>query len=243
MLSSLSIVFLFLWLIVVAIFSYSAYWAFVIRRALQQGLYRKQALWVGLMAIYFVVLSTFLTFALTFSIDILPVNILGGAIISSGFIVIFLWIDSTIRVARRSDPLSRDALRWSKLRYLWGFITIGGAIGAMAPSITSGFSTVAPFGGALFVGAVALIISARRSRDATLRRHLKWTAFCIFLLWLGSQVEQPLSRAISDANLVQAATLTLVAVGAYCLYRSARSLVPLGHISKLDTITTSSSVP
>lgn len=236
MLSSLSIVFFSLWLVVVAVFSYSAYWAFIIMRALQQGLYKKQALWVGGMAIYFVALSTFLTFALTFNVNFLPINILGGLLISSGFIVIFLWIDSTIRVARRSDPLSRDALRWSKLRYLWAFITTGGAIGALATSITTGFSTAAPFGGALFFGAIALIISARRSGDPTLRRHLKWTAFCIFMLWLGSQAEQPLSRAFADNNLVQAVTFALVAMGAYGLYRSARSLVPMGHIPRIDSL-------
>ncbi|HZY94736.1 MAG TPA: hypothetical protein VFE98_07780 [Candidatus Bathyarchaeia archaeon] len=163
MLSSLSIIFLSLWLVVAGLFSYSAYWAFVTRRALQHGLYRRQALWVGWMAVYFVALTTVLSLLLTFQINVLSINILGGALIGAGFVVMFLWIDSTIRVARRSDPLSRDALRWSKLRYLWGFITVGGAIGAVATAINSGISIVAPFGGALFFGAVALLVSARRS--------------------------------------------------------------------------------
>ena len=236
MLSSLSIIFLSLWLLVGGLFSYSAYWAFVTRRALQQGLYRRQAWWVGWMAVYFVALTTVLSLLLTFQINVLSINIFGGTLIGAGFVVMFLWIDSTIRVARRSDPLSRDALRWSKLRYLWGFITVGGAIGAVATAVNSGISTVAPFGGALFFGAIALLVSARRSGDPTLRRHLKWTGLCIFLLWLASQLAAPISRipVFADPTLGQSVPFFFVAVGAYCLYRSARSLVPLGHITGVE---------
>lgn len=232
---TLSFVFLTLWIVVVSIFGYSAYWAFIIRGALQQALYKKQALWVGGMAIYFVSLSSFLTLALTFNVNELSSNILGGALISSGFIIIFLWIDYTVRVARRSDPLGRDAIRWSKLRYLWGFFTVGGAIAALFDAITQGISSAAPFGGILFIGAIAIIISARRSSDPTLRRHLKWTGLCIFMLWLGSQVEQPLLRVLGDSALVESITFSFVAIGAYGLYRSAKSLVPMDRLSKIDT--------
>src|SRR2546428_11295079 len=156
MLDDFAILFLALWFIVVAIFGYSAYWAFALRRVLMQHLYRRQASWVGWMAIYFVVISTFLTLALSFNVNLLPINILGGLLISSGFIVLFFWIDSTIRVARRSDPLLRDTLRWSRLRYFIGFVTVFGAISALLTSINSGFALVAPFGGALLFGAIAL---------------------------------------------------------------------------------------
>src|SRR6266436_571946 len=113
MLDSVSIIFFTLWVLVVALFSYAAYWAFIIRKALVTGLYRRQALWAGTMGLYFVALSTFLTIALSFNLTTLLVNILGGLLISSGFIVLFAWIDSTVRVARRSDPLLRDTFRWS----------------------------------------------------------------------------------------------------------------------------------
>ena len=111
-----------------------------------------EAFWVGGMGLYFVALSVFLAVALTLEINALSINILGGLIISFGFILIFLWIDSTVSIARRSDPLFRDTLRWSKLRYLFWLVTIGGAVGALFTSINSGFSTVAGFGGALFFG-------------------------------------------------------------------------------------------
>ena len=105
-----------------------------------------EAFWVGGMGVYFVALSVFLAVALTLEINALSINILGGLIISFGFILIFLWIDSTVSIARRSDPLFRDTLRWSKLRYLFWLVTIGGAVGALFTSINSGFSTVAGFG-------------------------------------------------------------------------------------------------
>ncbi len=230
-----STVFLALWLVVTGLFIYSAYWAFTIRKVLLASLYRRQALWVGGMGIYFVVLSAFLSIALTLQLNTFATNLAGGLIISFGFVLIFLWIDSTIRVARRSDPLFRDTLRWSKLRYWFWVITFGGAGGSLVTSITSGFSTIAPYGGVLFFGAIALLISARRSGDKTLRRHFEWTAVCIFLLWIASQAQQPLFRVISDTFLVQSLIYPIVAVGAYCLYRSARSLIPLTHLDTTDT--------
>ena len=235
MFDSVSIIFFILWVLVVGLFSYAAYWAFIIRKALATGLYRKQALWAGTMGLYFVALSTFLTIALSFNLTALSVNILGGLLISSGFVVLFAWIDSTVRVARRSDPLLRDTLRWSRLRYFIGLVTLFGAISAVLTSINSGFALVAPFGGALFFGAIALLISARRSGDTTLRRHLKWMGLAIAMLWLASQLSGVLFRIFPAGSLAsEAITYSLVAVGGFCLYRSARSLVPLGHLSLPD---------
>ena len=224
------------WLLVAALFLYSAYWAFVIRRALMHRLYKRQALWVGSMAVYFVALSSFLTVVIEYNINVLAVNASGGLLIASGFVVLFLWIDSTIRVARRSDPLYRDSFRWSKLRYFWGIVTTFGAVGAVFDAINSGLAAAAPFGGALLFGAIALLLTGSRSGDPTLKTHLKWTGLCIFLLWLSSQLVDVLSKILLDADLAQAITFGLVALGAYALYRSARSLAPIGH---LPTTTTS----
>jgi hypothetical protein len=189
------------------------------------------------MGVYFVALSSFLTFALSTGVSSLYVNVSGGLLIGSGFIVIFAWMDSTIRVARLSDPLFRDTLHWSKLRYFLGFGTVGGAIASVISAIMSGFSQIAPFGGALFLGAFALLISASRSGDITLKKHLTWTGLCTFFLWLGSQVQMPLSRIqfLVQLNLPDVITYVFVAAGAYSLYRSAKSLVPLGHVSIADS--------
>jgi hypothetical protein len=235
MFDSVLVVFFILWALVVGLFSYAAYWAFNIRRALATGLYRRQALWAGTMGLYFVALSTFLTVALSFNITTLSVNLLGGLLISSGFIVLFAWIDSTVRVARRSDPLLRDTLRWSRLRYFIGFVTVGGAVSALITSVNSGFAYVAPFGGALLFGAIALLLSATRSGDATLRRHLKWMGLAIAMLWLASQLTGILFHIFPAGSITsEVITYSFVVVGGFCLYRSARSLVPLGHLSLPD---------
>ncbi|HVH14427.1 MAG TPA: hypothetical protein VNA15_01740 [Candidatus Angelobacter sp.] len=235
MFDSVAIIFLILWVLVVGLFSYAAYWAFIIRKALATGLYRRQALWAGTMGLYFVALSTFLTVALSFNLTTLAVNLLGGLLISSGFIVIFAWIDSTVRVARRSDPLLRDTLRWSHLRYFIGLVTVGGSVSALITSINSGFSYVAPFGGAILFGAIALLLSAKRSGDAALRRHLKWMGLGIAMLWLASQLTGILFDIFPAGSLTaEAITYSAVVVGGFCLYRSARSLAPLGHLSLAD---------
>ncbi len=234
--SDLSTVFFASWLLVSALFSYSAYWAVTIRRVLVHRLYRRQASWVAGMGIYFVALSSFLTFAIFYSINTLYANVLGGTLIGSGFIVIFAWMDSTIRVARLSDPLSRDTLHWSRLRYFLAFVTVGGAVGSVITAINSGFSQVAPFGGALFFGALALLVSAARSGDVTLKKHLIWTGLCTLFLWLASQVEMPLSniQLLAQLSLSEVITYAFVAVGAYSLYKSARSLIPLGHLTMVE---------
>ena len=238
--SDLSTVFFALWLLVSGLFSYAAYWAFTIRRVLVHRLYRRQASWVLGMGVYFVALSSFLTLAIFYSVNTLYVNILGGTLIGSGFIVIFAWMDSTIRVARLSDPLSRDTLRWSRLRYFLAVVTVGGAAGSVITAMKSGFSQVAPFGGVLFFGALALLISATRSGDITLKKHLIWTGLCTFFLWLASQLEMPLSniQLLVQLNLPEVITYAFVAAGAYSLYRSAKSLVPLGHLLIGDHIQT-----
>ncbi len=235
MLSEGAIIFTILWSGATALFLYAAYWALIIRKVLLTNLYRRQALWTAAMGIYFVTLAAFLTIVLTLQLYTLETNILGGLVISSGSILEFLWIDSTVRIARRSDPLLRDTLHWSKLRYFLWIGSIGGAASAMITAITLGFSTVGAisgeFGGALLIGAIALFLSGRRSGDVTLRHHLTWAASCIFLLWLVGQSVGPLFRIIVDSYTVQSIIFPLVAAGAFCLYKSARSLIPIGHLS------------
>src|SRR5437899_12477597 len=115
--SDLSTAFLILWLIVAVTFSYATYWAFTIRRVLVHRLYRRQATWVGRMGVYFVALSSFLSLALATGVSSLYVNVVGGLLIGSGFIVIFAWMDSTIRVARLSAPVFTDPPRWPSCGY------------------------------------------------------------------------------------------------------------------------------
>lgn len=229
--SELSILFFSLWTLVVVVFMYAAYWAFNIRRILVTPLYRREAFWVGAMALYFVSLGAFLVVALTLELGGLIVNLLGAVVLSIGVVLIFFWIDSTVRIARRTDPLFRDTLMWSKLRYLFWVATFGGAAGTFTTSISSSFVAATPFTGALLFGAIALLLSAKRSGDMTLRRHLRWTGLCILTEFIVGQSVQPVTDSLVDPYLAQSVVWPFVLIGAYFLYRSAKSLVPLSHLT------------
>ena len=245
--SDASILFAALWSIVTAFFLYGAYWALAIRKVLLTSIYRRQALWTAALGIYFGAVGLFLTPVLTLAVNNLAVNILEGVFLAFGSILEFLWIDTTVRIARRSDPLHRDTMRWSWLRYLFWVITIGSAGGAIVDSATAGFSGAGPFGGtlsgALFFGAIALFLSAKRSGDAVLRHHLTWAAFAILFIWIVSQAVDPLFRYVSDPFLVQSIIYPIVVAASYFLYRSAKSLIPLGHLSSADVGPSNAPIP
>jgi hypothetical protein len=244
--SDISTVSIILSLVVGALFAYGAYWALTIRKALMSYLYRRQALWVGGVAIYFVAQSVFIALAILFNAIGFYVNLLAAAFIAVGSAAIFVWIDSTVLVARRSDPLQRDTLHWSKLRYFIGITqTIGNFFNILFNVIfanSSGSSyqllgyppLLGYIGTTLLLGAIALLLSARRSGDLTLRRHLKWFGLGAGLLWISGQVGSPWAKAGVDLTLLPIITYSLFAVAAYCLYRSAKSLVPLGRLALAD---------
>jgi len=232
------------------VFLLASYEALAIRRALAVRLYRNQALGIGLVALAFVVLSAFQLSVLPF----LPPNTGGpfGTPINYPFIyftwlVLFYWIDASVRAARRSDPLLRDTLRWSQVRIVVWALVIGSI--AVTSSIVlylvveTGLSIFAqaslPFGGPgasplnfltffvpIIFGAVYLPVAALRSKDPTLRRHLAWFGlgflFFVAILFLFNSPFPEIAQ-LAQSEMV-------VSVG-YFLYRSARSLVPLNRIS------------
>ncbi len=235
-------------IIVGTVFSYGAYWALTIRKALMSGIYRRQALWVGGVGLYFAIVSVFAAFIAISDITGIYLNLLAASLIVLGFIVCFDWIDSTLRVARRSDPLLRDTIHWSKLRY---FIGITGAVGLFFNIVfnvvfTNSFYSnpssppvVGYLGTVLFLGAIGLLLSGRRSGDMTLRKHLRWFGMGAILLWISGQLASPWVGVANLPIIVPGITYSLFGVAAYSLYRSAKSLVPLEHFSTIETQATS----
>jgi hypothetical protein len=216
---------------VVAAIIYAAYWAFAIRHALVGHIYRNRALWLGVLGILFVivvlaptptgndVVSDFLNNAPTVS---LTVGFLG-------------FVDSTVPIARRSDPLLRNILQWKKIRVVaWAVLTLVLMLSVYHEILSNNTSSSNVLG--LFVvaliGAPPMLIGARRSKDLILRKSLKWFAlallFFLGILLLGI-VESILNLSTSSyAEIPYAAVLILVA---YALYRSARSLAPINRLS------------
>ena len=200
------------------LFLYPAFWAFSIRRALAVRLYRNQALGIGLVCV-------------SFAISFLDNTGVGYGI---ALLVIFYWIDASFLAARRSDPLLRDTLHWSKLRIIFWALSIFTVIPTAIYQILTGNGPSAPGNdllGVIFIAFFILIpasgiglfaVASRRSGDHALRRHLAW--FGLFVL---SQ-----SATITIALFGGGATYFLgFAVGGFCLYKSARSLVPLNRLS------------
>lgn len=238
--------------VVTALFLYSAYWAFAIRKALAARLYRRQALWVGLVGAYFTWHFLFLGLVgilncSGFCINLSFAYVAGGSFFV-GLVLIIAWVDATVRVARRSDPLVRDTFHWNRLRlYVWAEVAIGAPMGStlqFALSATSPFSLAALlallsgailFGAALTLSALTLLLSAIRSKDPTFRKHLKW-----FGLFVGLFLSATLTLFIilllgtSAVPYLDVITVAILVASAYCLYRSARSLAPIGHLLPVD---------
>lgn len=162
------------------------------------------------------------------------------------FLLIFYWVDSSARAARRADPLLRDTFRWSRTRaYSWGFIFAiialyaaswaYAAVVTVPKSIVSDALTIVglfPIFGALIIGAVLLPLSARRTGDRTLRSHMSWFGLFVLATFVGDLI----AAWTYPNHHVGLGLVTYIALplGAYFLYRSARALVPLNRIAQTD---------
>ncbi|MDA4127286.1 MAG: hypothetical protein OK452_08835 [Thaumarchaeota archaeon] len=239
---------------------YAAYWAFDIRHALTVRLFRNQAFGLGLFSLVF-------TLAALPSPQVGSNGILGSVPFQIGYILVtsafwlgaIYFVDATALASRRSDPLLRDTLHWSKVRYvLWvfqvfnvSFILLGISLSAITgnasyanqiiqgnngaftslPAVIANLAWAAAFGSMIMFLPIAI-----RSRNPGLRRHLKWlagvpVALGVFVIVLIIVSSTPAETFLNNpAGNVLGNTLLYLAVG-YCLYRSARALVPLNRIS------------
>jgi hypothetical protein len=236
-----------------AIFLYAAYWAFAIRRALVGPIYRSHALWLGALGVM-VAAAMFISYSGN-AIQLFAV----GTYISVLFAVVFAFVDSTVRVARRSDPLLRSILRWEELRIaLWAAfvpLVLVNTIPILNPSFANSPVEYFLVNGVwyaltlviFFFAAAALVTGARRSRDPFLRASLKWLGLLLSLFVvriLVAAVETTvLGISLSDASYSYPAlpTAAVVILGAYGLYKSARSLAPVNRLPSIEPETISSS--
>ncbi len=216
--------------------AYACYWGLSIRRALAIRLYRNQAMGIGLISATFGLVTTFTYASNGTTFELAPLFVA----------VMFYWIDASVLASRRTDPLLRDTIHWKRIRIgLWAVldVLIAGYFAALIYSLATG--TLSPF---LYIdpliilipfvsAIVTLPIVSRRSKDTSLRRHLKWFALfgacalvgilVTFLLGYisGTTIATPPSL-YTNTPIMAGAT-----IGGYCLYRSAKSLVPLNRIS------------
>ena len=226
-------------LLAVGMGAYAAYWSLGIGRALKVRTYSRQAIIVGLFSLY----GTFL-YVLFYIVYFFAPNLLNspvGTFQEALYLVlppfVLAWIDSGVRVGRKTDPLLRDPLRWSKVRFVvWpllllsliGFYHQGGLNGA-------GIFSFLIIG----ISIVPILMAANRSGDRNYRRSLEWFGFAVAILVFqnfGFNVLVPeLGTGIvfSSSGFVWSflANFVVVPVLFYGIYKCARSLVPLNRIS------------
>ncbi len=226
-----------------AILLYGGYWAFAIRHALFVKAYRSQALWIGFFTLYLIRFGSAVD-ALLASLNSPIADFANELYYIFLAVLLFRLIDVDVGLARRSDPLLRETLHWRRLRLIvWGIMTFS-IVSLILLSIAAIFgysvspSTVIPLQASVYIsflvsGMSALFLGGRRSRDEVFRRSLKW--FGLFFLALLANV---MVYFVTSSGLVSVSQDVLVAASgylfapaAYCLYRSAKSLVPLDKLS------------
>jgi hypothetical protein len=244
---ALAIVFAFM--VPAAMTSYAAYWAFSIRRSLVGRVYRNHALWLGTLCAL-VVAQNLSNNSINSILNI--VNEIGIFII---FPVLFAFIDTSVRVARRSDPLLRSVLRWEKLRVVvWADLVALEVL--LIASVANQPFAYSDLGNLLWyilvlppfiVGGSALLIGAKRSGDSVLRGSLKWLGVVLVLVFVNMLVSLVVSN-IPDVSQFDSAysypALPGAAIGivsAYAFYRSAHSLAPINRLQAIEPATISTS--
>jgi hypothetical protein len=226
-------------IVFILIFGYAAYWAYRIRNALFVRLYRNQALGIFLIAFAYTSIFVFFpAFALT---SALPFFLAWQISILAGNLTLFYVIDSSILVARRSDPLLRNTFNWRKARVpIWTIyivleilVQIGIFNGVFyninLPEVAGLIILPAPLVLLVVVGGIFLPVSAKRSKDPTIRRQLEWFGLFVLLSYTGLIITDLIPGGPSFQTVFIGDPF-FIASG-YFIYRSARSLVPLNKIT------------
>jgi hypothetical protein len=228
-------------LVAIGIFLFGTYRAFAIGKVLVRGTYRNRALWSGGTMIGLVLLII--------ASNLPPSNPLSPLSFLVIMVVLFAFVDSSIKVAQEMDFFHRSLLGWGRLRkpayvILIGISLVGmlGFIFAPTNSVLSGVGVLLWFSvgaGSIAYGAAALLIGARRTPDRSMQRFVRMLGMAIicmvlfFTIWLPftpfSVTVQDLGSLISELFLPAAA---------YYLYLAVMSLSPVGHVEK-EVISTS----
>lgn len=210
------------------IWIYAAYWAFDIRRALSTNVFRNQALGMGLVAIGWLLVNTVYSFGLPTTAEV------GAPLIVVA--LSFYWIDTSIFAAQRTDPLQRNTMRWREVRWLlwptFGLLFTLTLLVEYSPPLAAwqpvwlGILWLPSFMIPAAILAAVFVKSVMRSKDRTLRRHLRWFGLSFVGLFatliITELIVTSLGGIVSDATTSSGFT-----VFAYCIYRSAKSLAPL----------------
>lgn len=224
-------------------YGYAGYWGLAIGRRLIVRDYRTQA-FVASAAAFYVVLLLVVAFVIPVSAESGVTVVLLNALVDYGvLIVIIYWVDTTVSIARRSDPFERDTLHYSISKYFWFLAFAAPVIAALLLNpIILVYTTAAPLDAIslslaltpLFVagsfGAVLMFLGASRSKDRTLKSHIRWFGRGLAVV-VATFAAGGVWRSTGGASSPYLIIVDPIFFGgqflvAYCFYRSARSLAP-----------------
>ena len=207
-------------------------------RVFVDRVYKSKAVWMAALTstILLSELSSFVQFPSTALGSLLVITPLALVILVS-----YAFVDRTILVAMRTDFFHRDVIGWMKVR-LPGFALVAGALCLIVPDwvlVPSGTSTP-PFWSTvsfdIFVvvvplvlgyAAIVMVISARRTADRTLKRHI-----LLLGLSLGCFAVVLALFASPSTDLFDLLEDALNVGSLYLLYRAVMSLTLLGRVDK-----------
>jgi hypothetical protein len=230
-------------LVPTGIFLFSGYRALDIARNFVGGTYRGRAYWTAALAIAALILG----FATSTSVPILSYA-QGTPAFPVIFLALTFFADSNIRVMKESDFFHRDILRWASLRnpvlavmVALNAITIIGLFILPETAFTGSSPLAGVFiliyfgfaGSAFTYFAGALIVGARRSADASLKRYARMLGLSLLSFMLFFTIWIPLSVY---GNFVSGAVSGFFMIpAAYYIYLGVTSLSPLSKINRKDT--------
>jgi len=219
--------------------AYAAYWSFGLRRALKVRAYSRQALIVGSFSVYGTVLLLlfYTVYFLAPGLRNSPFGTINEALYAVLAPLTFAWEDSSIRVGRRSDPLLRDPLRWSRLRLVLWAVLILTLTGYLVQGITSDIGLLSYI--IVGVSVVPILMTARRSGDQYYRRSLEWFGTALFILVVQNLGFNTLITGLGTGIVYTLegfvwsifANFVIVPLMFFGIYQCARSLVPLNRVS------------
>jgi hypothetical protein len=224
-----------LYLVSTAILLFATYRALAIGRVLVSGAYRTRALWTA---------GTMVALVLFSSASALPsANPLVNVAFLLIFPVLFLFVDSSIRVAQDTDFFHRSPLRWGRVRkplyVVFFFFIFLGAYGTFFLPTNSQVYNVASVlwfavgAGVVVYGAAALLVGARRTPDRSMRSFVRTLGLAIgcmalfFTVWIPFQ-----SFSVTVQDLGNLIAEFFIPAAAYFLYQAVMLLSPLGRVEK-----------
>jgi hypothetical protein len=206
-------------------------------RAFVDRVYKSKALWSAALMVS-ILLSTVST--------LVPIpttgfwSLIGALPLLLVVVVSYAFVDRTILVAVRSDFFHRNVIGWMKFRVPGYFLVFAGALaGILAGTLVSNasatplwatlasdaFIIVVPL--TLGYAAVAVVVSARRTADRTLKRHILLLGISLACF---AAILALFAAPTTDFFVLLTDALNVASL--YVLYRAVMKLTSLGRVPR-----------